>query len=147
MLGGPDEPPSPDSHAGPNGFHETKRPRALQEPVDRPKDTCSRKCENEPRAAIFEGVEDQHEADGRQAEERQSVHACLAAHFGREHHGEMADQARLRIHRQAALPKIISSVAPVLIRTARSRSSTKILPSPISPVLAARMMASVTFST
>jgi hypothetical protein len=46
----------------------------LQEAVNRRESTRARECQNEPRAAVFESIEDQHCNDGEEAEKRESGH-------------------------------------------------------------------------
>jgi hypothetical protein len=65
-------PPSPGCHDRPDCLHDTERPCALQESVSRSHGAGAGKGGDEPRAAALQGVENQHEADGHQAEDRES---------------------------------------------------------------------------
>src|SRR6478609_5097036 len=60
--------PSPQRHNGPDRFDQTKRPGALQKAVSRTERAGHGEQQNEPMAAIFQGVTDQHRRDGEQAE-------------------------------------------------------------------------------
>jgi len=71
-----------DGDGGPNRFDDTEWPGALEEAVDRPEHARTGEGQNEPRAAIFERVEDQHGRYGEEAEERQNIHVGSLAGCG-----------------------------------------------------------------
>lgn len=58
----------------PDGFHNTKRPRALQETVDRRQGAGGCEGEDKPGAPIFQRIEYQHGRDGCQTKQRETIH-------------------------------------------------------------------------
>jgi hypothetical protein len=60
----------------PHGFHNTEWPSALKKTVNRSQCTCDREGQNEPRAALFEGVRNQHRGHCEQSESCESIHGC-----------------------------------------------------------------------
>src|SRR5882724_5293865 len=54
------QPPPPRRYAGPNGLDQAKRPRTLQEAVGRTQQARTGEGENEPLAAFFQRIENQH---------------------------------------------------------------------------------------
>jgi hypothetical protein len=63
----------------PKWLDQAKRPRALQKSIDRRKRSGDSKCQNEPRMAILERVENQHGRNGKKAKERKRIHLALQA--------------------------------------------------------------------
>ena len=70
--------PAPDCDPGPYGFDHAEGPCTLQETIKRSQSTCAGECQNEPRIAIFQRIEDQHRADSHQTEKRKSIHSGRA---------------------------------------------------------------------
>src|SRR5262249_7372267 len=58
----------------PDGFHNTERPRALQETVDRRQGAGGCEGEDKPGAPIFQRIEYQHGRDGCQTKQRETIH-------------------------------------------------------------------------
>ncbi|MFZ0308535.1 MAG: hypothetical protein WAL89_10195, partial [Candidatus Sulfotelmatobacter sp.] len=67
-------PPAIASNERPNRLYDPERPCALQETISRSRSACSGERQNEPRAAVLQGVTDQHRRNGNQAEETEGVH-------------------------------------------------------------------------
>jgi hypothetical protein len=65
------------SHDRPDSLHHAKRPRALQEAIDGAERAGPGERQNEPRAAIFHGIAEQHGGDGEQAEGGKCVHVVI----------------------------------------------------------------------
>jgi hypothetical protein len=59
--------PAGEGENGPDGFDQTKGPRALKQPVDRREDTGGGEPENEDGALGFERVAEDHRGDGHEA--------------------------------------------------------------------------------
>src|SRR6185369_9512298 len=57
----------------PHSFDQSERPRSLHKAVNRSEGASEGKAENAPRARIFKRIEEQHQGDSQQAEERQRV--------------------------------------------------------------------------
>jgi len=75
---GPPRPPSPRRYSRPDRLYDAERPCALQKAIDRAERAGTGERQNEPGAAVFQRVEDQHGGDGEQAEGRQRVHQARA---------------------------------------------------------------------
>ena len=83
--GAPQSPaPSPGGYAGPNRLDQPEGPCALQKPIGGAEQARRGEAEDEPMAAAFKGVTDQHGGHCEKAEKRQSVH-----------HGKIADSASI----------------------------------------------------
>ena len=74
MHGLPPSPPAPEGDEGPDRFDHAKRPRALQETVNRAQDTGDGKTQHEPGAALFQRVADHHCGNRKQAESAKECH-------------------------------------------------------------------------
>lgn len=86
-------PPAPECDAGPDEFHDSERPRALEEAVGGGRQARSREGKDEWRRAIFERVEDEHRRHGERAECRKAVHgASLSVRLGAT--GSASDKAQ-----------------------------------------------------
>ena len=66
--------PAPDCDPGPYGLDHAEGPCTLQETIKRSESTGAGECQNEPRTAIFQRIEDQHRAHSSQTEKRKSIH-------------------------------------------------------------------------
>ena len=95
------EPPAPECDAGPNGFHDSKGPRALKKAVDGTQEAGRRKGQNEPPAASLQRVANQHGGNGEQSEKRQSVHVSDNLYLQQRpfnlRKGELAIQPAVRV--------------------------------------------------
>jgi len=60
--------PAPYRDHRPHGLNQSERPRTLQKAINRAEQACHGKGQNEPSAARFEGVADQHGCDCEQTE-------------------------------------------------------------------------------
>jgi len=60
-------PPAHQRHQRPYGLDNSERPCALQKPIDRAQRAGDGKGEDEPRAAFFQRVENQHGRDGEES--------------------------------------------------------------------------------
>jgi len=82
--GSPGRVPAAQGHQRPNGFDHAERPGALKKPVKRTETTRAGESQDEPRAALLEGVADQHRRHRKQAEGRKTVHLSThtSAAFG-----------------------------------------------------------------
>jgi hypothetical protein len=60
---GPRVVPTPQRHQRPYGLDQPERPCALEEPIEGPERARSREREDKPRAALFQGVADEHRRD------------------------------------------------------------------------------------
>lgn len=72
----PGEPPflpTLERDESPYAFENGKRPSALQEAVNRSESAGGGETQNCPRARILKGVEEQHQANGHEAEQRQPI--------------------------------------------------------------------------
>ena len=69
------EQPAADCNGRTDRLHDPEWPGTLKEAVGRAERTRDGKREHEPRAALFEGVGDQHRRDGEQAKSRKRCHA------------------------------------------------------------------------
>lgn len=67
--------PAPQSDEAPDAFNQSKRPRTLQKAIGRAEKARNRKAKNAPRANVFKGIKQQHQADGDKSEQRQSIHS------------------------------------------------------------------------
>jgi hypothetical protein len=67
------DPPPPHGHQAPDGFHQPEGPCALQEAVGGAKPAGRGEREDEPTAAILQGVEDQHRRDREQSKGGEQV--------------------------------------------------------------------------
>jgi hypothetical protein len=68
-------PPPLQSHAGPNDFHQSEWPCALKKAVGRAEHARHGETKDEPVAALFERVADQHRGDCKQTENGNWAHA------------------------------------------------------------------------
>ena len=82
--GSPGRVPAAQGHQRPNGFDQAERPGALKKPVKRTETTRAGESQDEPRAALLEGVADQHRRHRKQAESCKAVHLSThtSAAFG-----------------------------------------------------------------
>jgi hypothetical protein len=76
MSAGPRQPPAPERHHRPHGFDRAKRPRTLQKAIDGSKRTGHSESKNEPWAALFQRIKDQHRRHCEQSESRESSQSC-----------------------------------------------------------------------
>ena len=75
--------PAPKRNQRPNRLDDAERPSALQKAVNRSGDTGAGEGEHEPRAAMLEGIEQEHGGDRQQARTA-SAHPSASARWGRQ---------------------------------------------------------------
>src|SRR5579871_771902 len=69
-------PPAAKGHQRPHGLDDSERPRPLQKTVDRGQQASRREAQDKQRAALLQGVADQHGRDREEAEQAQAAHAA-----------------------------------------------------------------------
>src|SRR5262245_43202932 len=74
LCGSRRQPPAPRCDARPDGLDHSEGPGAVQESIGRAQSAGTGEGQDEPRAAPFEGIEDQHEADRDKTEESKTIH-------------------------------------------------------------------------
>lgn len=74
LQGNAHPPPAPERHRRPYGFHNSEGPRALQKAIDRAQRAGDGESEDEPRAAFFQRVENQHRRDGEKSKRGKRFH-------------------------------------------------------------------------
>lgn len=66
-VGVRDAPPATRGYQRPDRLNQTERPSALEETVERAEQAREGKGEDEPGAALFQGIEEQHAGHGKQS--------------------------------------------------------------------------------
>ena len=82
----PDGEPAAEGDDGPDDFDEAEGPRTLEKTVEGAEGAGEGKGQDEPRAAVFERVEDHAGGDGEEAEDGQGIQISLC----------MADGGRMK---------------------------------------------------
>lgn len=70
----PSQPPAAERHHGPHSFHRSERPCALQKAINRAQCAGESEGKDEPRAAFFQRVENQHRRNGEQSKSGKKAH-------------------------------------------------------------------------
>ena len=73
MSRDPGTPPAAERHQRPDSFHGAEGPRALQKAINRTQSARDSEGKNEPWAAIFERVENQHRGNSKESESGERV--------------------------------------------------------------------------